>query len=70
MKFMTACLDSSKGELWFRDQSKPLLVCSIMFFKITWVSSMVSATATKAQSSMNPVGSSLLPLAISIRSAL
>ena len=67
---MMASLKSLKGELWLVDQSRPPLGLSIMFLRIQWVSSSMSATATKAQSSMNPVESSFLPFAMSIRSAL
>ena len=67
---MMASLKSLKGELWLVDQSRPPLGLSIMFSGIQWVSSSMSATATKAQSSMNPAKSSFLPFAMSIRSAL
>ena len=67
---MMASLKSLKGELWLVDQSRPPLGLSIMFLRIQWVSSSMSATATKAQSSMNPVKSSSFTFCYVNRSAL
>ena len=67
---ITASFESLKGELWCRDQSSPPLVLSIIFFRMVCVLSKVSAVATKAQSSTNPVESSYLHQAMSIRSVL
>ena len=69
-KSITASLESSKGELWLWDHSRPPSARSIISLRMVWVSSSVSATATKAQSSTKPVDSSFFPLAMSMRSAL
>ena len=65
-----AGLDILNFELCLIDQSSPLFGCSIMSFSILCVSSRVSATTTKAQSSTKPAAISFLPWVISISSTL
>lgn len=69
-KSIIASLEISNCELWVRDHSRPPCDLSIISFSLLCVSSSVSPVAAKAQSSTNPVVSSFLPCAISIRSAL
>ena len=70
MKSMHSSLESSRGELCVSDQSSPPLGLSIISLSIQCVSVRVSPMATNAQSSMNPVDISHLPLVISIKSTL
>ena len=63
-------LESLNGKLWLRDHSNLLLGHSIILFRVECALSRVSAIAMKAQSSTNPVESSVLPIAVSMRSAL
>ena len=69
-KSMTASLEISNCELCPQDQSRPLLGLSIISLRMVCASLSESATATKVQSSTNPVASLFFPQAITISSML
>ena len=69
-KFMSAVLDSSKGELWVVDQWKPLFGLSIISFNLAWQSSNVLPTASIIESSTKPGDSLSGEETVSIRGAL
>ena len=69
-KFISAILDSSKGELCEVDQSKPPLGLSIMSLNLTWQSLRVSPIASIMESSTKPGDNSSEELAVSMSGAL